>query len=74
MTERPPIPVDRLVQQVCDDGADFDDCVMGYTSGTFDAATETLTLNFERDADVKADEDDDWASATYRFQLVEENR
>jgi hypothetical protein len=72
-----PIPVDRLVEQVCDDGADFNDCVMGYHSGqletvvTADGLTEMyLVLRFRRDFDAEADPGDDWGDADYRFKLV----
>jgi len=64
-----PIPVARLVEQVCDDGSDYDDGVMGYCSGRYDPKTGVLTLTFARDYEAAADEGDDWASAEYRLQL-----
>lgn len=57
-----------------DDGADYDDCLEGYTDGVLDEATGVLTLRFRRHEDAEAenlDPDDDWASAEYRFELVE---
>lgn len=65
-----PIPVERLVFQVCDGGSDFDDVVMGYCSGAFDKATGVLTLKFERDEDSDAYPEDDFTSAEYTFTLV----
>lgn len=68
MKIRPPIPVARLVEQVCDDGSDYDDGIMGCCSGRFEGGI--LTLTFQRDNEADADADDDWAGATYRFKLT----
>jgi len=65
---RHPIPLARLVEQVCDDGSDYDDGVMGYVSGRLDG--HILTLRFERDQDAPADQDGDFDSAEYRFHLI----
>jgi len=68
---RKPIPVARLVQQVCDDGSDYDDGVFGYCSGRFDEATDVLTLTFKCcDEDGGNPDDEDFASAEYHFQLI----
>lgn len=68
-TARLPIPVERLVWQAVDDGSDYDDGVMGWTSHEFDPETGVLVIWFERD-DVEAfDPDDDWDSARYVFKL-----
>lgn len=77
-TEQPtyaPIPVDRLIEQMVDDGSDYDDGIGGRTPGEFDKATGVLTLRYERDdemdvADVILDPDYQHGSAEYRFALV----
>lgn len=64
VTERPPIPVERLVEQVCDDGVD------GYCGGTFDPETGILSLRFDRDTNTEGADVPDWGTAEYHFQLI----
>lgn len=68
MTVRMTIPVDRLVVQMCADGLDYDDSIMGYGYGHY-----SVTLTFERGDDAEADaeaEEDDSASTVHQFRLL----
>lgn len=64
------IPVEELLSNLCDDGADFNDCIMGYTSYKFDPATGVLTVSFNREETEEAGPDDDYSSAEYKFTLI----
>lgn len=65
------ISVEKLLEHLCDDGADFNDCIMGYTRYTFDPATGILTISFNREESEEAWPDDDFSSADYKFTLTE---
>lgn len=64
------ISVEELLRHLCDDGADFNDCIMGYTRYTFDPATGVLTINFDREESEEAGPNEDFSSAEYKFVLV----
>lgn len=70
-TPRQPIPAGRLIEQMCDGSSAYDDGIMGYCSHTWDEATGTLRLAFDRDDDPHAEgiEGDDWGSAAHELRL-----
>jgi hypothetical protein len=63
---RRPVPVGKLVDMVCDDGSDYDDARFGWESGKLENGV--LTLQFERDPEVEADDyDNDFETTSHQF-------
>lgn len=66
MTDRPPIPVEALIDAAINDGSDYHDGMDAYLSHEFDG--EVLTLKFERATDQP--NDPDHGNAEHRFRLL----
>lgn len=66
-TTRQPIPVERLIESVIDDG--YNDHLHGHETAMLHDGV--LTLAFDRDSDDPAGPpEEDYASAAYRFRLL----
>ena len=69
----PLMPVDTLIEHVCDDGADYaDGDDPGYFSGTWEADNGALILTYSLPEDVEDDDDDAarYAETTITFRPV----
>lgn len=69
MREKEPMPIETLLRYGAEVSPDFNDDAMGWCSWCLDG--DILTIRFERDEGSEAYEGNDWASAEYKFKLID---